>query len=500
MSKKWQLSGKISLLYGFIISIVNFLGFLIPSSGGMPVANTESYKGWIAFMDQHNKVITCLYFFSFIIPALLCIFYCISGKSKEKAESRFINLPFAFAAIGSLGWILSFFMELICLILAKQEFHIQIRGICFSSLSNIIQEAIFIFTLGFLIMDLLHRKIFLPKIFPEGNLSRFSLLIKPSVRFIVIVFYLSVSIFPISYLTSTLITLSINNGIKLETKIFGVLAIIILFGIIILITFCDYFNGPLKKLKTGTQKVKSGDYSHKIKIISSDSFGDLADTFNEMTFSLEEKNKKILAIQESVIRGMAVMVESRDNSTGGHINRTSDCVKVFVEKLKKEPEYKNLSIEFCNAVIKAAPMHDLGKIAVDDAVLRKPGKFTDEEYEKMKAHSKEGARIVESVLSQVDDKEFKQIAINVAHYHHEKWNGTGYPEKISENDIPLEARIMALADVFDALVSKRCYKESFTYDKAFSIIEESLGSHFDPDLGKIFISCRPELQKLYESY
>lgn len=151
-------------------------------------------------------------------------------------------------------------------------------------------------------------------------------------------------------------------------------------------------------------------------------------------------------------------------------------------------------------MIKAAPMHDLGKIAVDDAILRKPGKFTDEEYEIMKSHSAEGARIVESVLAQSDDEEFKRIAINVAHYHHEKWNGTGYPEKISGEDIPFEARIMALADVFDALVSKRCYKESFGYDKAFQIIEESLGSHFDPELGKVFIECREDLEKLYDGY
>ena len=144
-------------------------------------------------------------------------------------------------------------------------------------------------------------------------------------------------------------------------------------------------------------------------------------------------------------------------------------------------------------------MHDLGKIAVDDAILRKPGKFTDEEYEIMKKHSAEGARIIENVLSEVDDAEFKQIAKNIAHFYHEKYNGQGYPDGLKETQIPLEARIMALADVFDALVSKRCYKDTFSYDKAFSIIEESLGSHFDPVLGKIFISCRPKLEELYNS-
>lgn len=219
-----------------------------------------------------------------------------------------------------------------------------------------------------------------------------------------------------------------------------------------------------------------------------------------MTESINDKTKKIIEIQNSIITGMATMVESRDNSTGGHIKRTSDCVRIFSEHLKTIDEYKDLPDSFYNSIIKSAPMHDLGKIAVDDAILRKPGKFTDEEYEKMKAHSAEGARIVENVLSSVDDQEFKQIAINVAHYHHEKWNGQGYPEKISRTEIPLEARIMALADVFDALVSKRCYKDSFSYDKAFQIIEEDLGTHFDPQLGLEFIKCRDELEKLYNNY
>ena len=115
----------------------------------------------------------------------------------------------------------------------------------------------------------------------------------------------------------------------------------------------------------------------------------------------------------------------------------------------------------------------------------------------MKKHSEEGVKIIENVLSEVDDKNFKNIAINIAHYHHEKYNGQGYPDKLKGSEIPLEARIMALADVFDALVSKRCYKDTFSYDKAFSIIQESLGSHFDPKLGKIFIESREKFEMLY---
>ena len=211
---------------------------------------------------------------------------------------------------------------------------------------------------------------------------------------------------------------------------------------------------------------------------------------------VEEKTKHIQLVQDSIITGIASVVESRDNSTGGHIIRTSAVVRILAKKLLEKTEM-GFDKEFLDHVIKVAPMHDLGKVAVDDVILRKPGKFTDEEYQMMKSHSAEGARVIRKVLAEVDDEAMMETAVNVAHFHHERWDGRGYPEGIAEENIPVEARIMALADVFDALVSKRCYKEAFGFDRAFSIIEEGLGSQFDPVLGKIFLECRPELEKLY---
>ena len=228
---------------------------------------------------------------------------------------------------------------------------------------------------------------------------------------------------------------------------------------------------------------------------------DLINTYNtQLETKVQEKTRKVQEIQDSIISGMAAMVESRDNSTGGHIRRTSEGVKIFVEQLMHPENNKwHFTDSFCKNLIKAAPMHDLGKIAVDDVILRKPGKFEPEEYEQMKKHSAEGAKIVSQVLSNVDDAEFVQIAVNVAHYHHEKWNGNGYPEGLKEKEIPIEARIMAFADVFDALVSKRCYKDSFTFDKAFEIIKNDLGNHFDPELGPVFLQCREKLENFYSS-
>lgn len=489
---------KTTGIYGAIVILVNVIGFLMATSNKLPVKESEDYTGWQLFMHEYYIVNTIVGVLSFAIPAIFISRY--SKKMIREKHERIINLPFVYAALGCLGWIFTFVAEYICLLLAKARYNINIGEIATVSFLNILQESICIFTLAFLSMNFIHRKWVLPRLFPNGNLDQFGTSLKPSVRFLVIVFYLSICIFPIFFMTFSLVTIIRNNYVPMDSALFITLAIIILISVVILWTFCDYFTSPLKKLKLGIQKIKAGDYQHRVDIVSNDEFGELADAFNDMTSALDEKSKRIHAIQNSIIKGMAVMVESRDNSTGGHISRTSDCVKVFMDKLVQTEMGADLSPSFCKSVIKAAPMHDLGKIAVDDAILRKPGKFTDEEYEIMKTHSAEGARIVKKVLAQSDDEQFKQIAINVAHYHHEKWNGTGYPEKISGEEIPFEARIMALADVFDALVSKRCYKDSFDYDKAFRIIEESLGSHFDPELGKMFIECREELEALYDGY
>ncbi len=223
----------------------------------------------------------------------------------------------------------------------------------------------------------------------------------------------------------------------------------------------------------------------------------LINSYNEdLKREVEEKTEHIVEMHDNLILSMATMVESRDNSTGGHIRRTSEGVRLLVEQMREDPAY-NISDEFCRDIIKAAPMHDLGKIAVDDAVLRKPGRFTDEEYAIMKTHAAEGARIVHEILKGTDDESFKTVAENVAHYHHEKWDGTGYPEHLAGGQIPLEARIMAIADVYDALVSKRVYKEKMSFEKADSIIMEGMGKHFDPGLEKFYVAARPGLEKYY---
>lgn len=254
----------------------------------------------------------------------------------------------------------------------------------------------------------------------------------------------------------------------------------------------------LKTIHRSSKKIKDGYVVEMQDDTQQQTYLRLLDNYNaDLEKQVKEKTEHINTIQQKVVLGMADMIENRDSNTGGHVKRTSAVVEIFTKELAKRAKEYDFSSEFLKNVAKAAPMHDLGKIAVDDRILRKPGRFTPEEYEEMKKHSEKGAEIVAQILEGVEDDDFVQIAKNTAHYHHEKWNGEGYPCGLSGLDIPPEARIMALADVFDALVSKRCYKEKMDYDNAFRIIEESLGSHFDPEFGKMFLHCRAKLEQYY---
>ncbi len=224
----------------------------------------------------------------------------------------------------------------------------------------------------------------------------------------------------------------------------------------------------------------------------------LMENFNsKLQDEVAQKTEHIVHMHDNLILGIASMVESRDNSTGGHIRRTSEGVHILMTEIMKNNEF-NLSKEFCKIIIKAAPMHDLGKIAVDDAVLRKPSRFTPEEFEKMKIHAAEGARIVHEILKETDNSTFRKIAENIAHYHHERWDGSGYPEGLKGEQIPLEARIMAIVDVYDALVSKRVYKEKMSFEEADRIIMEGMGKHFDKKLEPYYVAARPKLEEYYK--
>lgn len=215
------------------------------------------------------------------------------------------------------------------------------------------------------------------------------------------------------------------------------------------------------------------------------------------TRAITEHNRRMLTIQENTVIGMATLIESRDHDTGEHVKRTGRYVELLTRAAQKAGYCTEiLTDDYAELLIKAAPMHDIGKIAVSDSILQKPGKLTDEEFSIMKGHTTAGGRLIVEVLSNIEEQKYVDIAAQIAEGHHEKWDGSGYPKGLHGSDIPICARIMAVADVFDALVSKRCYKAPMSVDKAFKIIEESGGSHFDPELACLFCSIRNEIESV----
>ncbi|MCR4999054.1 MAG: HD domain-containing protein [Lachnospiraceae bacterium] len=221
---------------------------------------------------------------------------------------------------------------------------------------------------------------------------------------------------------------------------------------------------------------------------------------NKMS-DIRHQGKRINQMQAGLIITMADMVESRDSDTGYHIQKTADYVKIILQGLQKKGYYKEkMTPKYMEDVQMSAPLHDIGKINIPDAVLNKPGKLTDEEYEIMKRHTTEGKKLMEKAISTVQGESYLKEARNMAAYHHEKWDGSGYPEGLKGPVIPLSARIMAVADVFDALTARRVYKEPMPFDKAMSIIEEGAGTHFDPKCVEVFLEAEQEVRRVQRKY
>ena len=210
---------------------------------------------------------------------------------------------------------------------------------------------------------------------------------------------------------------------------------------------------------------------------------------------------EISRYHSEMVMGFANLIENRDDSTGGHIKRTSMYVELIAKELRERGYYQNvLTKDYISNLLKAAPMHDIGKICVPDAILQKPGRLTEEEFAMMKLHAENGGKIIQETFGKLGNEEYLQMAYEVARFHHEKWNGKGYPEGRKEDKIPLCARIMAVADVFDAVSEKRCYRDAMPLDKCFDIIKEGSGQDFEPVIAEVFLDIRDKVEKVHGEF
>ncbi len=224
---------------------------------------------------------------------------------------------------------------------------------------------------------------------------------------------------------------------------------------------------------------------------------DIIASYNErLNSEVQAKTASIKEMQRKIVLGMANMIENRDNNTGGHVKRTSDIIRILLDEIVRQGQIP-MSAQMVDDIVRAAPTHDLGKITIDSSILTKPGKLTDEEYAIMKTHSAKSGELVHILLDGVEEERFVNVAFNVARYHHERWDGKGYPDGLSGTDIPMEARIMSVADVYDALVSKRCYKEPMSFEQSAAIMCENMGTQFDPSMEPVFLGCMDKLEQYY---
>lgn len=310
-------------------------------------------------------------------------------------------------------------------------------------------------------------------------------------------------------------SISVATGVVI-TQVLSVEMITFLWGGIILyyiinlnlIAPLQIMNDELSKYRAAGPKNWKGSKDDRDKIIweLQNEIGELSHNIHRTedeayaTFvEIENRTATIIAMEAGLVSALAEIVESRDLNTGDHIKRTSSYAKTLARAMAKKEEYQAiLTKEYIDVFTTACTLHDVGKIAISDTILNKPGKLTPEEFEIMKTHTSEGVKLIDMAIQDVGDNAYLTLGREIAGCHHEKWDGSGYPLGLKEKEIPLPARIMAVVDVFDALMSKRSYKEAFFFEESVEIINNERGKHFDPEIVDVFMSILPKFKKRIE--
>jgi putative two-component system response regulator len=228
----------------------------------------------------------------------------------------------------------------------------------------------------------------------------------------------------------------------------------------------------------------------------------LQDQNKHLESLVQDRTRKLAKMQDAIIMAMASLAETRDNETGNHIRRTQNYVAALARHLKHLPRFSSeLTDENIELLYKSAPLHDIGKVGIPDNILLKPGKLNAEEFEIMKLHTNYGRETILSVERYLgESNEFLRFAREITYSHQEKWDGSGYPENLSGDAIPISARLMAVADVYDALISRRVYKPAFSHNEAIDIMRKGRGTHFDPDMLDVFLKITEEFRAIALRY
>lgn len=273
------------------------------------------------------------------------------------------------------------------------------------------------------------------------------------------------------------------------------------YAITIMVLWSKLMHKILISQERSLVEVTQGNINTRLPIFEHDELGSMASLTNEMLDSLQSSQEEVKTTRDVAIISLSALAESRDNETGAHILRTQEYIRALASHLSQFDHHKALlTPTYIELLYKSAPLHDVGKVGIPDSILLKPGKLTDEEFEIMKGHPEIGVKALSMAEQQLGSNSFLQLAKEISLTHHEKWDGSGYPNQLSGVSIPLSGRLMAIADVYDALISERVYKKAFSHEKAKSIILEGNGTHFDPELVNAFVAIEHEFVAIADKY
>ncbi len=271
---------------------------------------------------------------------------------------------------------------------------------------------------------------------------------------------------------------------------------------VLFITAADANTNESRGLKEGASDYISKPFNPDVVKARVDNHIQLKRYRDELESMLEQKIAELIAVHENTLETLATIIEYRSLESGTHIRRSSELTKVLINAMLKDERFRAQLVKLkYNSIINAVKLHDIGKVGIPDKILLKPGALTNEEFDTMKQHSSIGAKIIDTIAADsADDVMYLQHCKDICLSHHERWDGKGYPKGLRQLEIPLSARIVAIVDVYDALVNKRCYKPPFTYAQATKIIEEGAGTHFDPDIVKVFLTVANKFEEVEREY
>lgn len=285
------------------------------------------------------------------------------------------------------------------------------------------------------------------------------------------------------------------------TEVGFVVGVILLYMFNVIYAYSRNFRNFLDKETVALRQATDGNFEVHVPVSSNDEFGVMAKHTNLMVDGLKQRTEELAETRDVTILALASLAETRDNETGNHILRTQRYVRALALHLRNHPDFSSeLDDDTIDLLFKSAPLHDVGKVGIPDHILLKPGKLSDEEFETMKTHTILGGDSLKIAEERLGSSSFLNLATEIALTHHERWDGNGYPRGIRSNEIPLSGRLMAVADVYDALISKRVYKEAFSHDKAKAIITEWRGKNFDPRVVDAFFEIEHEFQEIAAAY